>query len=341
MTEQALYRKYRPEAWDDVVGQEHIVSVLEAVIEKGTPSHAYLFHGGRGTGKTSLARIFAKSLGVSREDVYEIDAASNRKIEHVRELRETVHTLPFSSPYKVYILDEAHMLTTEAWNALLKTLEEPPSHVIFILATTEFDDVPETIISRCQVFAFRKPTHKILAEVVKKTAKAEGYELPAASADLIALLGDGSFRDTQGILQKVMTASGDKKITDDEVATIVGAPRSALVHEVITGIAKGEAPVALGAIRAAVEAHADMQAFAMLLLRALRAILLIRFGEAKHLKDELSDTDFTFFSQVAKEHMKLNADALKEFLIAGADIRRSPIPELPLELAVIRLCEKK
>src|SRR3989338_3017914 len=206
----ALYRKYRPQKFDDVVGQDHIVSVLEGAVKRGEIAHAYLFSGTRGTGKTSVARILAKEIKTTATDLVEIDAASNTSVEDVRSLNESVHSLPFESKYKVYIIDEVHMLSKSAFNALLKRLEEPPKHVVFILATTEIEKLPETVVSRCQVFQFKKPSQEILREMVLRIAKKEGFTLEPSSADLIALLGDGSFRDTQGILQKVITSSADK-----------------------------------------------------------------------------------------------------------------------------------
>src|SRR3990167_369553 len=158
----ALYRKYRPASFDDIRGDQEVVAVLRAAVAQGKVAHAYLFAGGRGTGKTSMARILARALGTSEQDIYEMDAASNRGIDEIRELREGVATLPFESKYKFYIIDEAHALTRDAWGALLKTLEEPPAHAIFVLATTELDRVPETILSRCQTFNFKKPSHEIL-----------------------------------------------------------------------------------------------------------------------------------------------------------------------------------
>src|SRR3990170_6585202 len=207
MHDLALYRKYRPKKFSEVLGQNHIVDVLESSVETNKVSHAYLFVGSRGTGKTSVARIFAREIGVSDNDLYEIDAASNRGIEDIKALREGVRVLPFDSKYKVYIIDEVHMLSKDAWGALLKTLEEPPKHVIFILATTEFHKVPETIISRCQVFTFRKPSNAILKNRILDISEKEEFELDAGSAELLAILADGSFRDGLGELQKVLNFS--------------------------------------------------------------------------------------------------------------------------------------
>src|SRR5947199_39679 len=158
MAHQSLYRAYRPSTFADVVGQDQVTKPLEEQLRGKTAGHAYLFAGSRGLGKTSVARIFARELGATSKDLYEIDAASNNTVDDIRALTENVYTLPFESPYKVYILDEAHMLSKGAWNAFLKTLEEPPAHAIFILATTELNRVPETVQSRCQVFVFHKPT---------------------------------------------------------------------------------------------------------------------------------------------------------------------------------------
>jgi DNA polymerase-3 subunit gamma/tau len=240
-----LYRTYRPAKWSEVVGQDHIVGALKDAIENKRISHAYLFSGSRGTGKTTVARILAKSLGTADEDVYEIDAASNRGIDDIRELREHVAVSPFSSVYKVYIIDEVHMLSKDAWNALLKTLEEPPKHVIFILATTELDKVPDTIISRCQTFSFRKPAREIIRKEVVSIAKKEGYELDSGASDLIALLGDGSFRDALGMLEKVISTSPDKKVSREEVENITGAPRAGSVNSFVSALIAKNADEAL------------------------------------------------------------------------------------------------
>ena len=190
MHDLALYRKYRPKTFKEVLGQDHIVKILESSVETNKVSHAYLFVGSRGTGKTSVARIFATSIGVSANDMYEIDAASNRGIEDIKQLRDGTRVMPFDSKFKVYIIDEVHMLSKDAWGALLKTLEEPPKHVIFILATTELHKVPETIISRCQVFTFKKASDAICKKMLIDVAKKEGFELDAGSAELLAIFAD-------------------------------------------------------------------------------------------------------------------------------------------------------
>jgi DNA polymerase-3 subunit gamma/tau len=338
----ALYRKYRPQKWSDVLGQEHIVSVLSGALDAGNMSHAYLFSGTRGTGKTSIARILAREVGCSENDLYEIDAASNRGIDDVRELRESVRTLPFESKYKVYIIDEVHMLTKEAFNALLKTLEEPPSHVIFILATTEINKLPDTVISRCQTFQFKKPSQKILKDLVLRIAKKEGFTLEPSSADLIALLGDGSFRDTQGILQKVISSSKDKKISIEEVESITGAPKTELVNGVILGIIEKDADKGLAAVQQASENNIDMSVFLKMILRSLRAALLLRFTEdikiQEGIEEKFTEEGVTFLKKIAeKKGSNLSSKTLKELLYAHEEMRFASIPELPLELAIIKL----
>lgn len=316
------------------------MKVLKGSIELGNISHAYLFAGSRGTGKTSIARIFARAIGCSANDLYEIDAASNTGVDDVRALNESVSSLPFESPYKIYIIDEVHMLSKSAFNALLKTLEEPPKHVIFILATTELDKLPETVVSRCQVFTFKKPSQKILKELVLNIAKKEGFKLEPSSADLIALLGDGSFRDTQGILQKVISSSKDKNISIEEVEQVTGAPKANLVNNFIKAIDIKDLTTGLEAIRSAAENNIDMLVYLKLVLRKMRAILLLKYAKNMEsaFKEEYSEEDFSFLKEMSvKKESVINSKTLLELLTAYDSVARAHIPELPLELALIKL----
>lgn len=235
----ALYRKYRPQTFSDVVGQEKIVELLESSIKQKKISHAYLFCGGRGTGKTTVARIFARDIGCNPEDIIEIDAASNRGIDEIRELREAVRTAPFSSPYKVYIIDEAHMLTKEAANALLKTLEEPPSHVIFILATTDPEKLPATIVSRCQKIVFTSPDIATLSKRLTHVASNEGKILSEVTATLIASHGKGSYRDALGVLEQVLTEAG-QTVEHERVMSFLGVTDKEVLLELVTSICKND-----------------------------------------------------------------------------------------------------
>ncbi len=335
-----LYRKYRPYDWSDVIGQDHIVSVLEGSIKQEKVAHAYLFAGSRGIGKTSIARIFSRSLGVSDNDVYEIDAASNRGIDDIREIRDGVSVLPFESKYKVYIIDEVHMLTKEAFNALLKTLEEPPQHVIFILATTETDKIPETVLSRCQIFNFKKPNREILKTLVTKVAKEEGYSLESGVADLVALLGDGSFRDTLGILQKVISSTKDSKVSMKEVEAITGAPKGSLVIDFIKSIAYGKKEEALGVVLKVVESNISVKTFVSILLERIRIVLILKNAPnlAKELKDQVSEDDWSVIESIAKDgESKISSGTLKAFLDVYDSTGSAYIESLPLELAVVDL----
>ncbi len=341
MTHEALYRKYRPTDFKDVVGQGHVTDVLLGSLKQGTISHAYLFYGSRGTGKTTVARILAKRLGVSSEDTLEIDAASNRGIDDIRELRESVHTLPFNSEYKVYIIDEVHMLTKEAFNALLKTLEEPPRHVIFILATTEQDKIPETILSRCQVFTFKDPTSKMLAEHLKELAHKEGYTLGDDSAELIAFMANGSFRDSQSILQKVISYSGDKKLDHGEVSRVVGAPPKKLIQDFLKALVEDNTKRLFEIISEAQVHTLNMEIFLKLLIKHLRQALLLRYAPdmKEEVKAELGG-DIDFYLELLKGDTKrITSKTLEIFLQAEARQGKAFIQTLPLELAVIEIVE--
>ena len=343
--QQALYRAYRPQTFAEVIGQDHVVAALQGAIEAKRVSHAYLFAGSRGIGKTSIARIFARELKVSANDTYEIDAASNRGIDDIRELRDGVAVLPFESPYKVYILDEVHMLSKDAWNALLKTLEEPPAHVIFILATTELEKVPETVISRCQVFAFKKPSREVIAKQIVKVGKAEGYAVDPGAADLIALLGDGAFRDALGMLEKAIGATADSAkgaITRDAVEKLTGTPRAALVNSLAEHIISKDTDKALAIVAQAEESGVPMSTLALLLLEKLRFILLAQHSPSIEaaIKGRVSPDDFDFIkAQAARK--ALTVDAIAALLSAADRIGRSSVAALPLELALVEICAAK
>lgn len=355
----SLYRKYRPYTFADVVGQGHIVDVLQQSVKQGTIAHAYLFCGSRGTGKTSVARIFARALGTTANDLYEIDAASNNGVDEIRELSEAVYTVPLESKYKVYILDEVHMLSKAAFNAFLKTLEEPPKHVIFILATTETEKLPETIVSRCEVYNFKKPTSETLKKVVLDISKKEGVEMETAGAELVALLGDGSFRDTLSTLQKVFSygdastsntseassanahVKADLKITLAQIEQITGAPKSAVVVDFVRGLTLKDGGLALGALATAQRENLDMKVFSKLAMTRFRYMLMrsISEKESEHLAGDLSALDLETYNELARKATGQHfAGVLKKMLEMYHSVGKTYVSSLPLELVVGEVC---
>jgi len=239
----ALYRKYRSRTFDEIVGQDHIVNNLRAALEKGQISHAYLFTGPRGTGKTSTARIMAREVnGLTVEDeqsyidIVEIDAASHNSVDDIRELREGVITVPTQLAYKIYIIDEVHMLSGGAFNALLKTLEEPPAHAIFILATTEIHKLPATIISRTQRYNFRPPTTDIIASHIRHISDKENLKLTDNALRLIALKGEGSFRDAISVLDQVAAQADGEQINREQVEQILGLASQEQINDIVEAV---------------------------------------------------------------------------------------------------------
>lgn len=349
MEHTALYRKYRPGTFDEVVGQDHIVEVLASSVKTNKISHAYLFVGSRGTGKTSVARIFAKEIGVSPNDLYEIDAASNRGIDDIRTLRDGVRTLPFDSKYKIYIIDEVHMLSKDAWGALLKTLEEPPKHVIFIMATTELHKVPDTIISRCQVFTFHKASELSAKNIILEVSKKEGFDLDKSSAELLAILGDGSYRDTLGVLQKVLnfhkSSKAGTKISRENVEKITGAPKTTLVNNFLTAIVEKNIEAGISTVRAAAQENLDMKLYLKLIIQKFRLAIILRYAPKleEEMAGDMGEVDVEFVRGLIKGDKEgmLRSKTLTALLEAYQNIDRAFVAELPLELAIIELLKDK
>lgn len=327
MSRQALYRKYRPADLAGVVGQEHVTELLAGAVARGKITHAYLFTGPRGTGKTSVARILARTVNdlatdqaIDAElDIIEIDAASNRGIDEIRALREKIATAPARLKYKVFIIDEAHMLTREAFNALLKTLEEPPPHVIFVLATTEVHKLPDTVVSRTQRYDFRPVQPQRMLTHLKTIAEAENIQVADGALELIAELSGGGFRDALGLLDQVSVL--DRDITREVVARLAGIGDDVMVRTLLKQAVRGELDAALASLDELWQLGAEPTLLnEHILILARRAFLS---GSSKDWGLERSDL----------------ARILTEFSLAARELKTTPLPVLPLELALWRLSQ--
>jgi DNA polymerase III subunit gamma/tau len=277
--EHVLYRKYRPRTFKDAVGQEHVTNTLQQALKSGRISHAYLFTGPRGVGKTSVARILAYEVNqlpynadTVHLDIIEIDAASNRRIDEIRDLRDKVRTAPALAKFKVYIIDEVHMLTREAFNALLKTLEEPPAHCIFILATTEAHKLPDTIISRTQRFEFKPVSAPKVAQHLSTIAKKEKIDITTEAIELLADFGEGSFRDSISYLDQLSTMN--RTITAEEVRRILGMPPQQDVETLVAAMQKGNAAEVMSAIQKTKEQGTGAAELAAAISKKLRQIMV-------------------------------------------------------------------
>ncbi|MDD5144714.1 MAG: DNA polymerase III subunit gamma/tau [Candidatus Pacebacteria bacterium] len=366
MTNLVLYRKYRPQTFSEVVGQEHVVKTLTNALASGIISHAYLFSGQRGSGKTTIARLLAKALNCSSRkesefepcnkcnscleikenrsmDLIEIDAASHRGIDEMKELIEGIKFSPTKSKYKVFIIDESHQLTKEAANALLKTLEEPPSHAVFILATTEIHKMIPTIVSRCQRFDFRKLTHQEIIGRLETLTKNEKVKVERPALELIALNAGGSIRDAESLLGQVLSfGSGpDNKpgISAEDVKVLLGLVETAQLGRFCDYLVKKDASSSVKFLNEIGEGGSDLQEFARALVNYLRHVLILKITGP-----EIASLIVAGLTKEEFEKMSSQADALKEdeirkflnlFLEAENKMKYSPIPQLPLELAIV------
>lgn len=351
---QALYRKWRPNKWEEVVGQQHVVRTLHNAVASGRVGHAYLFAGPRGTGKTTVARILAKAVNCLEDDLaarpcdqcahcqsvnngvfldlIEIDAASNTSVEDVRDLRDKINFSPNQGRYKVYIIDEVHMLSTAAFNALLKTLEEPPSHAIFVLATTEVHKIPATVLSRCQRHEFRRiPVREIVAQLDQVVA-GEDFKVQPEALALVARQATGSLRDAISLLDQLSVVEGE--ITLALAQNILGTATSQSVLDVVDALLSQDAAAGLKVIHATLDAGGDPRQFTRQLVEYLRSVLLVRMGNAEHV-DTTNEG-----RQVMARHAQAFEEAqllrtIRVFNQVAVELRMSWQPSLPLELAFL------
>ncbi|MBI4484250.1 MAG: DNA polymerase III subunit gamma/tau [Acidobacteria bacterium] len=359
MSYQVLARKWRPQQFEEVVGQEPVTRTLQNAIRMNRVSHAHLLAGPRGVGKTTTARILAKALNCVQGptahpcgecpscveiadgrslDVLEIDAASNRGIDQIRELRENVRYQPARDRYKIFIVDEVHMLTTEAFNALLKTLEEPPGHVIFILATTEFHKIPPTILSRCQQFHFKMISHQKIVEQLQRIARSEGVSISETALEAIVHASEGSMRDAESALDQIVAASG-LQVRDDDARALLGLVEYRVLESFTEALLARDAGRILELIQELADHGLDLQNLMKQYLHHLRNLLVIRIAPHSGLL-VVTDHEREGLSRLAQKFQEV--DLLRFFDLVSRtiqEIKWSPVPRFHVEAAFLKLVE--
>lgn len=359
MSYQVIARKWRPQSFSDVVGQNHITQTLTNALNNGRLPHALLFTGPRGTGKTSSARILAKALRCphaknfipcnecdscqeiasgSSVDVMEIDGASNNGVDAIRELRDTVAFMPSSGKYKIYIIDEVHMLSTSAFNALLKTLEEPPDHVVFIMATTEVHKIPQTILSRCQRFDFRRITTRQITERLKLICDREGVSAEEEALWVIARQGDGSMRDSQSLLDQVITFANGP-LTRANVVEILGLTDRALLFETLNALIDRNSQAVMKVIEKIATSGFEPHLFSQDLLEMIRNLLLVKVSEAQAGQIlEMPDSELQSLNDMSQRLSEEDIHMLFDMALKGGnDIPRAQDPRIVLEVTLLRM----
>ncbi|MEA2097882.1 MAG: DNA polymerase III subunit gamma/tau [Patescibacteria group bacterium] len=358
---EVLYRKYRPMSFDEVVGQEHVIKTIKNSIKNGKVAHAYLFSGPRGIGKTTIARILAKTINCKNEkdgnpcnkceiclsinqnsflDMVEIDAATHTQVDKMRDIIEKINFAPSIGKYKVYIIDEVHMLSKGAFNALLKTLEEPPKHVMFILATTEIHKIPATIISRCQRFDFRRMKVSEITGCLSKIAKKEGVKVEDGVLDFIAINSNGGLRDSESLLGQILSIEDGNKITLEEVQKILSVADISIAIKIINLILEKKYSESIEYINEITDDGYDLEQFAGSIIEYTRKLMLIKLSPEmeKYFSSEMTEEQISELKKISEmSSIPHLIKIISVFIKSKEEIKLALIPQLPLELAIAEI----